>query len=217
MTKYRGEMPRAEARERLKRLEARLGLAPKSVKIGRISDSKHGVVVSFTFQNIHISRSCDSQATQSKNLACLVIWLSDLVRNIERRIETFEEAFYTEGARLLPEQAEDPYAATKANLYRGTMTKEEALGKIERTLSRLSMTQDDVKVSGDFDTGEAWIRMRLSSGRIVEKKSYHQPDFRTNLCALSLWLQTRAKNYERGIETDLNRLFAANLLPPGDV
>ena len=55
--------------------------------------------------------------------------------------------------------------------------------------------------------------MRLSSGRVVEKFSSQQKDSRTNLCALALWLQTRAKNWERKIEQDMDRLFAANLLP----
>ncbi len=209
---YRGEMTRAEGKAKLRRLEKRLGLDAGAVTIGRVGDSRHGIALSFTFQDIPISRSCDSQPTQAKNLACLVIWLSDLVRNIERRIETFGEAFYSEGAKLLPAQA-DLYADTKPNLYDGEMTEEEALEKIERTLHRLSMTRDDINVRWFPDTGAARLRMRLSSGHVVEKNSTQQEDARTNLCALALWLQTRAKNYERGIETDLNRLSAANLLP----
>ncbi|TNE52329.1 MAG: hypothetical protein EP343_00780 [Deltaproteobacteria bacterium] len=209
---YRGQMSKEEGKQKLQHLAARLGLSQNAIRIRRMPGSRLGKMLSFTFQDIPISRGCDSQPTAEGNEACLIIWLGDLVRNIERRIETFEEAFYAEGGHLLPAQA-DPYAETRSNAYRGNMTEEEALQRLERALQRLGISKDDVNVKWNPDTGVARLRMRLQSGRVVEKFSSQQKDSRTNLCALTMWLQTRAKNWERGIERDMDRLFAANLLP----
>ena len=66
----------------------------------------------------------------------------------------------------------------------------------------------------DTDGNGARLRMRLPSGAIVEKVSRAQKTCMANLAALALWLQSRARNWERGIESlDLDRVFAGNLLP----
>ena len=72
----------------------------------------------------------------------------------------------------------------------------------------------DVKVTWDVVANWARLRMRLPSGALVEKISRTQKTCDANLAALALWLQSRARNWERGIESlDLDRVFAGNLLP----
>lgn len=211
--KYRGEMSREEGMERLKSLAGRLNIPPGDLRVRPVKGTEGGMALSFTFQGVEIRRECTSQGDRDRNFVCLVLWLGDLVRNVERRIETLHEAFYSEGARLLPADT-STYGETAENLYEGAKTIEESLDLVRRSLARLGLSVDDVKVTWDEERNQARLRLRLRSGAIVDKISVGQKDVRKNLAALALWLQARAKNFERGIERDLDRLFASNLLLP---
>jgi hypothetical protein len=212
---YQGEMTRQEGLEQLMRLAERLGIAAGDIKIRPLDGSRAGMTLSFLYRGVTIVRSCSSQENKEKNFVCLVLWLGDLVRNIERRIETIEEAFYAEGGHQLAlAETNTPFGDTRTNLYNGEKTQDESRELILRSLERLGLTENDVKVSWDADRNEVRLRLRLRSGTVVEKVSQRQPDVRRNLAVLALWLQTRAKNWERGIERDMDQLFAANLLPP---
>lgn len=207
--KYRGEMGREEALERLKKLARRLGLEPGDIKV---RPSGEGMRLSFSYKGVELVRECSSQGDRERDFVCLVLWLSDLVRNVERRIETVAEAFYSEGGRLLPASS-GAYGETAENLYDGEKTAEESFDLIRRSLERLGLSEDDVRVTWDTEQNVARLRLRLRSGAIVDKTSQGQRDALKNLATLALWLKDRAKNVERGIERDLDRLFAANLLP----
>ncbi|RYE90013.1 MAG: hypothetical protein EOO75_10835 [Myxococcales bacterium] len=209
---YRGDMSRADALEKLKGLAGRLGVEPGAVRVRPVAGSDHGMSLQFVYRDVTITRESVGQASRDKNFACLVLWLGDLVRNIERRIETLEEAFYTDGARLLP-SGTSAYGETAENLYTGGKTIEESLDLVRRSLERLGLSERDVKLTWDAERNEARLRLRLRSGAVVDKVSQGQRTVDHNLAALALWLQARAKNVERGIERDLDRLFAANLLP----
>ena len=206
---YKGDMSREEALEKLAGLARRSGIKPSDIKLRRGTGNE--MRLAFGFATASIDRTCDSQESLEGNLACLVLWLNDLVIQVERGIETFNEAFYNEGAKLLPAGATRHFKTTP---YNGTKTIEDSLVVVERSLHRLGLSREDAKVRWADDGGEsAVIRIRLASGRLVEKVSTRQDDARRNVAALALWLQVRAKNYERGIEREMERLFAANLLP----
>jgi hypothetical protein len=159
-----------------------------------------------------LSKSCTSQATKDANFICLVLWVQDLVRNIERGIETFTEAFYNEGARALALRS-GAYDGLRVNTYDGDATREDSFNRLDGALARLDLTRNDVKLTWDDIANEAHLRLRLRSGRIVAKTSRRQVSVDSNIHVLALWLQTKAKNFERGLEPDLETLFAANLLP----
>lgn len=208
---YTGDMSREQGLGRLANLAARLGIPAAALRVRPQPHSRHGMTLSFAYDGAVISRSCNSQLSRDRNFVCLVLWLADLVRNIERGIESPAEAFYAEGGhRLL---GAGPGTARRANLYSGKKTIDDALALIERSLVRLECSDDDIRVAWDGDSGHATLRLRLPSGRLMEKRSTQQLDARCNLAALALWFQSRAKNFERGIERDMDRLFAANLLP----
>lgn len=204
---YKGQMTREDAEERLAGLAGRMGIKPTAIKVRRAKGQ--GMRLGFVVQGVVVERSCTSQPTIDGNLACLVLWLNDLVINVERGIETFSEAFYNEGARLIT--ATD--VKIKVKPYSGTKTVQESLATIQKSLLRLGLSRDQVKVKWADAGREAQIRIKLPSGRVVQKVSVQQVDARRNIAALALWLQVRAKNFERGIEIDMDRLFAANLLP----
>jgi hypothetical protein len=161
-----------------------------------------------------VAKTCTSQPTEAKNFACLVFWLCDLVRNMERGIETFREAFFNDGAKELALR-DDTYDGLQVNLYQGPATRKDSFNDLERALHRLSLGKQDALLTWATAPGENWakLRVRLKSGRLVEKSSTRQRSTDHNIHALALWLRTKAKNYERGLEPDLEALFAANLLP----
>jgi hypothetical protein len=214
VNKYKGEMSREEGLKRIAKLTKRLGISPESVSVKNTRGTTQGVTLAFEVQGVSIQRTCESQASRDANFACLVLWLTDLVRNVERRIETLADALYWEGGRALPEQT-GVYGKTSENLYHGDMNPPEAKERIERALGRLGLPTSNVYVSWGQEGKLARLRVRLNSGRIVDKISEKQDTAQQNLAALTLWLQSRAKNYERGIELELDRLFASNLLPSG--
>jgi len=83
---------------------------------------------------------------------------------------------------------------------------------ISRSARRLGLDDHAVKVA----TSSAGATLRpTTSGGTLEKSSKNQLDARTNLVALALWLRARAKSFERAIERDQTRLFAAYLLTAG--
>ena len=159
-----------------------------------------------------LTKTCASQSSKGKNFLCLVFWLGDLVRNMERGIETFREAFYNEGARDLAVR-DTAYAVLGPNDYEGDASREDALQRLERALERMGLSRSDARLSWDAGRNVAELRIRLRSARVVAKSSSSQRDVDRNIHALALWLQTKAKNYERGLESDMEMLFAANLLP----
>jgi hypothetical protein len=203
-------MTREDGLKKLQRLAERLGIPARDIKVRPAE--RGGMSLAFRYRGVEVSRECASQEGRDRNFACLVLWMEDLVRNVERRIETVAEAFHAEGGHLLVGDGK-PFAATQANLYQGAMKEAEAQERIARALERLDLTLDDVNVTWDYTQGSARIRMRLPSGGLVEKTSTSQPDARRNLAALALWLQSRAKNKERGLDLSLEDMFRANLLP----
>lgn len=214
---YNGTRGRDEHLEVLANTAKRLGIAPSDVRIRPLAGSAKGLTLTFSVGDTPLTRNCDSQPTRDQNLACLALWFQDLVRNVERRIERLDEAFRAEGMKALPSGHEDSarYGKTRESLYRGDMAPRESGQIIERSLERLGLRMDDCKVTWGSDPCRAQLRLRLKSGRVMEKVSDRQDTAERNLAALALWLETRAKNFEREIETDHEQLFAANLLPAG--
>lgn len=224
--RYRGEMTRREAQAELTRLAGRLHIEQRDVRVSEVgagagahagadagADAGGAMRLAIVYRGVELSRTCSSQRDRDTNLVCLVLWLRDLVRNVERRIETLEEAFYAEGGNLLPATGASAYGETAENLYEGDMSVEQSLAQVERSLSRLGLGKQDIRLRWDDEANLCSMRLKLRSGRVVEKVSTRQRDARRNLAALSLWLRARAKNFERGIETDVDKLFAGNLLP----
>lgn len=209
---YRGTMTAEQAEQKLVRIAKRLGLT--GVKVGG-GGAKTAARVGFTFGSARVERTCDTQPTHEANLVCLVLWLEDRARNMERGIETFAEAF-ADSLTLAMVGGATPreYAGKRTNLYTGTKSLEQSIAVFRSSLTRLGIAEGDVKLTWNADENWARLRMRLPSGSIVEKVSRVQPTHVANVAALGLWLQSRTKNWERGIESmDLDRVFAGNLLP----
>lgn len=206
------KMSQKEGLERLKALAERLHIDPSAIKVRPAPGTRTGISLVVAIAGGSIAKVCDSQTTKTKNFVCLVLWLGDLVRNIERGIETFREAFYNEGGRELALR-DGVYDGLRVNEYDGEATHDDSIQRLERSLRRLGLTEDDAKLEWDPNTNVAKLRLRLRSGRLVEKASSRQRDISKNVHVLALWLQTKAKNKERKLEPDLETLFAANLLP----
>ncbi len=198
--------------ERLKSLATRLGIDPSAISVRPVSGSRHGMTLTLRVTGGTVTKSCETQPTKDKNFICLVLWLGDLVRNVERGIETFTEAFYNEGARAMALR-DGVYDGLRVNEYDGDATREDSFDRVESALGRLGLVRDDAILTWDERANVAELKLRLQSGRVVAKSSSRQRDVARNIHVLALWLQTKAKNYERGLEPDLQTLFAANLLP----
>ncbi|MBL8600833.1 MAG: hypothetical protein JNK72_02820 [Myxococcales bacterium] len=202
-----------EAHEKLTRLEKRLGLRELQVAPGAGAETG-GYTVSFRYGDATVRRTCSTQPTPSGNLACLALWLEDRARNLERGIETFAEAFADSMALARNDNAAVRFTLARTASYEGTKGVAESIEVFRSAFARLGIAERDVKVTWDSDANWARLRMRLPSGAIVEKISRAQKSSESNLAALALWLQSRARNWERGIESlDLDRVFAGNLLP----
>ena len=98
---YHGSMSREEGLARVAALAGRMGISPGAIRIRPTHDGRHGVRLEFEHHGIALARCCSSQGSEHRNFMCLVLWLADLVRNVERRIETFEEAFHSAGVCLI--------------------------------------------------------------------------------------------------------------------
>lgn len=209
---YRGSMTAADAREKLDRLAARLSLVDLTLESGRGLDAG-SVTVSFAYRGARVSRVCATQPSEAANMVCLALWLEDRARNLERGIETFSEAF---ADSMTLARLDDASNAPKlqTSLYEGSKGVPESIEVFRSAFARMGIAERDVKVTWDVAANWARLRMRLPSGAIVEKVSRAQRSGESNLAALALWLQSRARNWERGIESlDLDRVFAGNLLP----
>jgi hypothetical protein len=209
---YRGSMTSTDAEQKLTRIAQRLGLTGVKVSTG---GAKSAARVGFTFGTTRVERTCATQPTYGANLVCLVLWLEDRARNMERGIETFVEAFADSLTLAMVGGAppDEPQARHKS-LYTGQKSLEQSIAVFRSTLQRLGVAEADVKLTWNADENWARLRMRLPSGSIVEKLSRVQANHTANVAALALWLQARTKNWERGIESmDLDRVFAGNLLP----
>lgn len=210
---YRGSMTANEAREKLERLTERLGLTDLQLEAGRGLDAG-SMTLSFRHDGARIVRTCATQPTVDANTVCLALWLEDRARNLERGIETFSEAFADSMVLATNDNASPVYKGTKVNYYEGTKSVEECIEVFRSSFARLNIPETDVKVTWDTEANWARLRMRLPSGAIAEKVSRAQKTGMANLAVLGLWLQSRARNWERGIESlDLDRVFAGNLLP----
>lgn len=210
---YRGTMTRAEALEKVERLKERLGLLDVTFENGRGLDAG-SVTLRFRHAGTRLERTCATQPTAEANTVCLALWLEDRARNLERGIETFAEAFADSMVLATNDNAMPSYAGTRVNFYEGSKSVEECIEVFRSSFGRLAIPETDVKVTWDNEGNWARLRMRLPSGAIVEKVSRVQKTAVANLAVLALWLQSRARNWERGIESlDLDRVFAGNLLP----
>lgn len=210
---YKGAMTGEEAREKILRTAERLGLTEVHFIPGQGLDAG---AMSVTFQcgGARVERTCATQPTCDANLACLALWLDDRARNLERGIETFAEAFADSLVLATNDNAVPVWALTRVNYYEGSKSVEECIEVFRSAFKRLCIPETDVKVTWDTEANWARLRMRLPSGAIVEKVSRAQRSCVANLACLALWLQSRARNWERGIESlDLDRVFAGNLLP----
>jgi hypothetical protein len=205
-------MNRDDAKQKLARTAKRIGLS--KLEVVRVDD--HSAKVVFSFKGARVERVCATQMTFDANVACLAIWLEDRARNIERAIETFAEAFADSMALAVVGAGADDKLLTDTTRgkYTGKKTTAESIVIFRSSLARLGVAEKDVNLSWSSETTHARLRMRLPSGAIVEKLSTKQTDCDANVAALALWLQSRTKNWERGIESmDLDRVFAGNLLP----
>lgn len=208
---YRGSMDRDQAMEKLRRAAQRIGATELKVTAGGPQGSAR---VAFAIRGGRIERTCATQPTYDANLACLALWLEDRARNIERGIESFSEAFADSMTLAIvggdPRQIE----GKRKGVYRGRRSLDQCIEMFRSSLARLGISERDVKLTWNETENWARFRMRLPSGNIVDKVSRLQPTYLANVAALGLWLQSRTKNWERGIEDfDLDRVFAGNLLP----
>jgi hypothetical protein len=210
---YKGSMTGDEARDKLQRTAERLGLTDLAYTPGRGLDAG-SMSVTFQYAGTRIERTCATQPTLDANTACLALWIEDRARNLERGIETFAEAFADSFVAANNDNAVAAWQLTRVNYYEGSKSVEECIDVFRSAFARLNIPETDVKVTWDTDGNWSRLRMRLPSGAIVEKVSRAQKTCMANLAALALWLQSRARNWERGIESlDLDRVFAGNLLP----
>jgi hypothetical protein len=204
-------MTREQAEQKLTRIAERLGLSGVKVTHG---DAKGSARVAFGAGSVHIQRTCATQPTFEANVVCLALWLEDRARNMERGIETFTEAFADSMALSVVGAGEREYRGKRVNVYTGRRSLEQCIVLFRSALARLGIPEADIKLTWNADENWGRLRMRLPSGNIVEKVSRAQPTHVANVAALALWLQSRTKNWERGIESvDLDRVFAGNLLP----
>jgi len=212
-SQYRGQMSADDIEAKVTRLRERLGLEDVTFTEGTGLDAG-SVSLRFVVLGRRVERTCATQPTASANSACLALWLEDRARNLERGIESFEEAFADCLVLAANDNADSVKGAWRINHYEGQRTVEECIEVFRSSLARLAVAERDVKVTWDTAANWARLRMRLPSGAIVDKTSRTQKSCTANLAALALWLQSRARNWERGIESlDLDRVFAGNLLP----
>lgn len=210
---YKGSMTGEEAREKIQRTAERLGLSDVKFTPGTGLDAG-AMSVTFRFGEARVERTCATQPSVDANVACLALWLDDRARNLERGIETFAEAFADSFVQATNDNDSPAWQLTRVNHYEGSKSVEDCIEVFRSAFARLNIPETDVKVTWDTEANWARLRMRLPSGAIVEKVSRVQKTCLANLAALGLWLQSRARNWERGIESlDLDRVFAGNLLP----
>lgn len=207
------EARRRKAEQRLARCAKRLGIARRDVRIRVLDDTGgRGVVVTLKVHGVEVVRSSRQGDSLEDNLELLAGHLTDLVRNVEREIETLQQVFHGDGLLALP-CGVDSHAGLRANPYCGAMSLEEAQAKARRALERLGRSWGDLRMTWDEAEGWARLRLRLPDGSHAEKTSTQQAGWLRNLAALVLWLETRARAFERGILVDLPRAFSAYLLP----
>ena len=210
---YKGAMTSTETDEKLARLQTRLALTELVMERGRGLDTG-SVTLSFGYHGARVLRTCGTQPTSAANAACLALWLEDRARNLERGIETFSEAFADSLEGVKNDNGAEEVRSKRKAAYEGTRSVEDSIEVFRSSFERLGIAERDVKVTWDTEVAWARVRMRLPSGAIVEKVSRGQKNSEANLAVLALWIQSRARNWERGIESlDLDLVFAGNLLP----
>jgi hypothetical protein len=205
MNRYAGAVDRGALIEKAGRVVDRLGVQRAALKVRRVAGHAHGMALSLPIGGAQVTR----------NFGALVQWLEDLARNHERGIEHLGDALHGDGVALV--RAGEPGAGGTrgeqrgVNLYQGEMSPAEAWALVRRSAARLELPSSGIWLGRDG--GAAVIRLELGPGRIVEKRSALQRGARENAAALALWMQCRARHFERGIDRDLTRVMSAYLLP----
>lgn len=215
MNRYAGAVDRGALIEKAGRVADRLGVARSALKVRRVAGASGGMALSLPIGGAQVTRGCDSQGDVDANFGALVQWLEDLARNHERGIEHLGDALHGDGVALVRAGEAGAGGARGAqrgaNLYQGEMSPAEAWALVRRSAARLELPSSGIWLGRDGDA--AVIRLELGPGRIVEKRSALQRGARENAAALALWMQCRARHFERGIDRDLTRVMSAYLLP----
>ena len=211
MNRYAGAVDRGALVEKAGRVADRLGVARSALKVRRVAGGAHGMALSLPIGGAHVTRSCAGQVDVEANFGALVQWLEDLARNHERGIEHLGDALHGDGVSLA--RVDQTVAAARprgVSLYQGEMSPADAWALVCRSAGRLELPKSAIWLGRDGDA--AVIRLELGAGRIVEKRSALQRGARENAAALALWMQCRARHFERGIDCDLARVMSAYLL-----
>lgn len=214
MNLYSGTTERSALLAKAARLADRLAIPTSAVKVRALAGSAAGLALTLSFGPTAVRRSCESQPGKDGNLGALVQWLEDLARNHERGIEQLGEALHGDGVSLTVFNATEPrQRAPRMNLYQGEMSAQEAWELVCKSAARMGISEQAVWLGRDGDT--AVLRLALGGGRVIEKRSARQLGARPNAAAIALWMQCRARHFERGIDRDLVRVMSAYLLPEG--
>jgi len=213
MNRYAGAVDRGALIEKAGRVADRLGVARSALRVRRVAGTACGMAVALPIGGAEVTRSCSGQADVDANFGALVQWLEDLARNHERGIEDLGDALHGDGVSLArADQAAAAAARSRgANFYQGEMSPADAWALVQRSAARLELPRSGIWLGRDGDA--AVLRLELGAGRIVEKRSLWQRGARENAAALALWMQCRARHFERGIDRDLTRVMSAYLLP----
>ncbi len=213
MNLYTGTTNRSALLTKASRLADRLGIARAALKVRALAGSPVGLTLTLSFGEVEVQRSCESQPGKDENLGALTQWLEDLARNQERGIEHLGEALHGDGLSLaLFDAADCEPRAARTNRYQGDMSAQEAWELVCKSAARLDLPERAVWLGREGDT--AVLRLDLG-GSVVEKRSERQDGARANAAAIALWMQCRARHFERGIDRDLVRVMSAYLLPGG--
>jgi len=214
MNLYSGTTDRSALLTKAAGLADRLSVPYSALKVRAVAGSSVGLSLALTIGEVTVQRSCESQPGKDENLGALVQWLEDLARNQERGIEQLGEALHGDGVALTPfDGAESKQRAQRTNLYQGDMSPQQAWELACKSAERMGLAERTVWLGRDVDT--AVLRLDLGAGRVIEKRSERQHGARQNAAAIALWMQCRARHFERGIDRDLARVMSAYLLPRG--
>lgn len=214
MNIYTGTTDRSVLVAKATRLADRLAISRSALKVRALAGSAVGITVTLAIGDVEVQRACESQPGKDENLGALVQWLEDLARNHERGIEQLGEALHADGVALTPfDPAEPKQHAPRTNLYQGEMSPQEAWELVCKSAARMGLAERTVWLGREADT--AVLRLDLGGGRVIEKRSERQHGPRENAAAIALWMQCRARHFERGIDRDLMRVMSAYLLPGG--
>lgn len=197
----------AAALEKLQRAARRMGASAVHVQ----AEGERGARVVFEVRGYRVERTHARLDTYEANLSALALWLENRAKEVTRGVESPAEAF----GDCLAGRPNGAPVATPCGGGVAAKTIEESIEVFIGTLARLEIPQRDVKVTWDTSASWARLRLRLPSGRIVDKHLVAS-SAEVAVAALALWLQGRARGWERGWESpDLDVVFAGNLAATG--